>query len=363
MLPTQVSSLAAWWKADSGCYKDAGTTLCSNGDTVYQWNDQVGSNHFVQTTAGSRPTYQTNIQNSRPGVYFAGDYMRWSGSFSPSTAEIMAVLKTDSASPGGLADGIWDWGSNSTGNNHYPWNGNGLGYDDFGSTTRHDAITFAVTITNAHILHTKSASSSWVMRQNTTSVKNDGTNTVGFVTNKDIGWSSLSSVYIYGHFFEILLFNAALTEAERVGMEWYLHGRWNITGFPYTNTNKSGSTAFSSGASGSEVFEPGILDVSKNGSVAGSATMDGSWYTEYPRAASNTLASGVSSARVLDMYPQGTVGFESSVSHWEDIYKVPFDWSTVNRNPAFETNMNRRAVYSPYDRANMPRARGPRYRR
>lgn len=61
-----------WWKADALVYKDAGTTLCVNNDTIQQWASQVGSNHLTQATGAWRPTFLTSQRNGLPGVKLMG---------------------------------------------------------------------------------------------------------------------------------------------------------------------------------------------------------------------------------------------------------------------------------------------------
>lgn len=61
------SALIAWYKADAGVYKDAGSTLAGNNETVQQWNDQSGNSyHLSQGTLVSRATYKTNTLNALP---------------------------------------------------------------------------------------------------------------------------------------------------------------------------------------------------------------------------------------------------------------------------------------------------------
>jgi len=51
----------------------AGTTpVTSNGDPVGRFVDSVGDIALLQSTAGRRPTYQTNILNGLPGINFGG---------------------------------------------------------------------------------------------------------------------------------------------------------------------------------------------------------------------------------------------------------------------------------------------------
>lgn len=64
------TALVHHYKADANVYKDAGTTLCSDGDTVQQWNDQVGTLHLTMSSATHRPMYNTNQLNSLPGIKF-----------------------------------------------------------------------------------------------------------------------------------------------------------------------------------------------------------------------------------------------------------------------------------------------------
>jgi len=68
--PADLAGLVAWWKSDTGVYKDAGITpVSADGDHITQWNDQAGSNHLVQTVTNNQPKYSTaNALNSLPVV-------------------------------------------------------------------------------------------------------------------------------------------------------------------------------------------------------------------------------------------------------------------------------------------------------
>jgi len=88
-----------WFAADQQVYTDAGTTLATNGQTVQQWNDLSGNLDIDQPTAGSRPQFVTNVQNSLPAVYF--DDTRpdalWSANLLTTTQPflLMFVIKPD----------------------------------------------------------------------------------------------------------------------------------------------------------------------------------------------------------------------------------------------------------------------------
>lgn len=70
--PGGVAATTAWLRADEDVYVDAGTTLATNNQTVRQWNTRGGvtAANATQATAGSRPTYLTNVVNGNPVVRF-----------------------------------------------------------------------------------------------------------------------------------------------------------------------------------------------------------------------------------------------------------------------------------------------------
>jgi len=94
-VPT-TEGMLGWWKADADCYEDAGTDPCEDGDGVYQWNDQSGNGkNLIQTTAGNRPTYKTNIQNGLPAVRFDGSDDFYNNIALGATGTIAVVLSMD----------------------------------------------------------------------------------------------------------------------------------------------------------------------------------------------------------------------------------------------------------------------------
>jgi hypothetical protein len=60
-MPTPPTGPALWYKADAGIYKDAGTTLCSDGDTIAQITDWSGNGrHAGLVPFPTKPIYRTN---------------------------------------------------------------------------------------------------------------------------------------------------------------------------------------------------------------------------------------------------------------------------------------------------------------
>ena len=74
-----------WWKAGATCFSDAGTTPCTDGAAVYQWDDAGATElDLQQTVEVNRPAYRANYATTGyPGVEFAeasdADYLEKSG--------------------------------------------------------------------------------------------------------------------------------------------------------------------------------------------------------------------------------------------------------------------------------------------
>ncbi|MDG1433023.1 MAG: hypothetical protein P8Q41_03390 [Saprospiraceae bacterium] len=98
-----------WLKADANVYKNAGTTLATNGSLVQQWNDQSGNNiNATQGTSGNRPIYKTGIINGKPAIQFTGNtYLDGSALGIAGTGgfSFVFVTRATSYSAGGMFDG------------------------------------------------------------------------------------------------------------------------------------------------------------------------------------------------------------------------------------------------------------------
>ncbi|MGD1848073.1 MAG: hypothetical protein ACFB10_21980, partial [Salibacteraceae bacterium] len=67
------SSLKLWLRADAGVYTDAGVTLATDNQPVQEWHDQSSQgSKFRQTTPASRPTYKTSFVNGYPAIQLDG---------------------------------------------------------------------------------------------------------------------------------------------------------------------------------------------------------------------------------------------------------------------------------------------------
>ena len=62
--PSDLANLALWLKADALSLND--------GDAVSSWTDSSGANRHATATTTARPTYKSNIVNSKPVLRFNG---------------------------------------------------------------------------------------------------------------------------------------------------------------------------------------------------------------------------------------------------------------------------------------------------
>lgn len=67
--PSNISGLLTWFKADTGVYKDLGSTAAADTELVEQWNDQSGNAYnAVQAVSGQRPKFIANEFGGHPAV-------------------------------------------------------------------------------------------------------------------------------------------------------------------------------------------------------------------------------------------------------------------------------------------------------
>lgn len=227
------SGMTGWWSADYGVYSDAGVTPAVDTAGVYQWNDRVGGvNNWLQSGASLRPTYRTNIVNSKPVLRYGGvtddDYMVNVSimNFVTTTAKtIFTVAKWNNAGS------VWSEANNYyiayyTGANVDSYNYSG-GYQNVGKATSVGAWTVHTYLHNGTTLYsgcndTRTASLAGVA---------SGTSSTGssFITGYNF---TPGSNPFDGDLAEIITYNTALSEADRQTTERYLAQKYGIS-LPY----------------------------------------------------------------------------------------------------------------------------------
>lgn len=224
-LPTDISGLTLWCKADSGAYTDAGTTLATNGQTVQQWNDLSGNNNnFSQGTAGSRPTFTTDVQNGLPALVFDGvaDFMN-STIGADTSRTIFVVTEGLDVGFGGRFFGL-DSNSASVFDNtgvyaYYATQASGIGA--IGGNSLNPAII---------VLKVSSAASLTTYIDGVLGSTFDPADVVTTGTILTIGARDSSGTFPeHCHTYEVVVYDSALSDANINLVNSYLSGRWNIS--------------------------------------------------------------------------------------------------------------------------------------
>ena len=94
-LPTRISGLQLWLKADAGLWQDSvgGTPAVADSDVVGAWQDFSGnSNHAAQATTSKKPLLKTGIVNGRDVVRFDGTDDWLMGAFGSGLTQPFTVI-------------------------------------------------------------------------------------------------------------------------------------------------------------------------------------------------------------------------------------------------------------------------------
>lgn len=236
--PADLSGLALWLRSDTDVYQDAaGTTpVALNNDPVGLWKDLSGNaNDFSQSTAGSRPTYKTAVQNSLPGI--AGDAVadHLAGSVpvsGTSNRTIFVVLKAGETT----STNYWaDFGKSLASA------GQGYGLTgELGVRVYSGSRTFSALSTSAYqiVAIRQDGSNTNILEAwlDGVSLSVSATSAVAINTATDSGAmlfarnSSGSAVELSASTIcEIIVYDSALSASDRESVEAYLAGRYAIS--------------------------------------------------------------------------------------------------------------------------------------
>lgn len=214
--PEDIASIWAYYEGDSYSQADG-------SDITTAWTDKSGNGRHAAVTG--TPTFETNELNGQPIIRLGADTNDY---FTPpsmaglTAGTIICVWKvTDVTTHGGHRFG------SSGSASHYPFGGDGLIYDTFGSTTRKDSLTSQITILNNwHRLRIHSATNDWGMFQNGSTVHTTATNTVGFESSPRIGFNGAQNMKV--DLAAVYLFSAKLTTGEISDMNAYINSKYGI---------------------------------------------------------------------------------------------------------------------------------------
>ena len=200
---------------------------------VVKWYDQSGlGNHAVTADMNSCPAVAPDGANGRAVVRFNGaqemdlpDVLAGA-----SAGEIIAVVKVVDKSLGNYEDGnnkLWNFNQNGAGyykseadpETYYHYNT--FGFDDSGESTE---VPVSL-VSNYHVFDTRSSPELWAEYYNGVLHHSADGQTATFNSAPNIG----SGVFA-GDFAEILIYDHALTDEERLSVNAYLKDRYAIAG-------------------------------------------------------------------------------------------------------------------------------------
>lgn len=229
--PATIAGLKLWLKADAGAL-NASDLAATDTEAVKTWQDQSGNGwHATQATAGNRPAWYIGASsNGSPVVRFDGvdDYFQLGNLMSGAaagTAFVVLSINNDPPAPDRSSGPLSRFGTPS--NAHYPWI-DGAIYDDFGSTVRKDAIAVAPSLAAWRVYEVLSAAGDWRNYLDGSLLHATTSNTVAWGATPFIGSNGLGQYFIDGDIAEVLVYAAALSDADRQAVESYLMSKYAI---------------------------------------------------------------------------------------------------------------------------------------
>ena len=237
LIPT--SGLSLWLKAD------AGVTLFGPGPDVTVWADQSG-NGIIATAIDAYPTYNSSDLNGKPTINLSSIAVGNNQSFSidsdpmgESGTTAFAVVYVEDVCNDGNDNGPIFGNFGSTIDNdpqaqgHYPYGPLCLVYDSFCTTSRKEALTPPVTITNAWSLYSVSSTTDdWRAYVNGLLMHSDASNTYNNTPYNSalyIGYQDADGAYtLKGKIAEAIMYNRVLATPERQQVEAYLNAKYDI---------------------------------------------------------------------------------------------------------------------------------------
>jgi hypothetical protein len=197
---------------------DTSTPITADGQSIGYAADKSGTgNHVLQATAGSRPTYKTNIQNGLSAALGdGGDWLRASFTNLAQPNTIFLVIKNPAAGTENIFDGggggrevLYHTATNIR------W---------FAGSDRDTGVAVTTTTHSMAILFSGASS---VLRRNGAQIDafNVGTNALGGITLMS---SSSGSSGLAGYMMEIIVCNADLSTPVMQAIEAYLATKWGF---------------------------------------------------------------------------------------------------------------------------------------
>lgn len=231
MIPTDIPGLKYWFRADGGgteLFQDSALTIpaTANADPVGGWKDQSGNTYHATAAAnGNRPSLRTNVQNGLSVVRFDGsaspnnDYLSTTGATlsQPNTIFVVASWSTGTGRilVGSITAGVLNNISAVTASSQWQLS-SGSTLTSSGTLTASAKYTFSAIYNGASSKGYRDRSlemSGNAGSQSLASLR-IGSNTAGTGGQ----WN--------GDVCEVVVYNSALSDADRASVESYLALKW-----------------------------------------------------------------------------------------------------------------------------------------
>ncbi len=200
-------------------------------DAGMVWPDQSGrGNHATQATIADQPVRAANALNGRPMVRFdgIGDSLNLPDVMNGANAgEAFVVLKSTRL-PGSYQE-LWKFsatGNYYSGESSYFPSWDGRIYESFG---RSSAVAFdatQVTPSQVQIYNVAASSAEWAVRQNGLVVSRTAGAAAAFLTSPVLGRGLYGGNSFEGDIAEVVMYDRALTDAERDIVNAYLYAKY-----------------------------------------------------------------------------------------------------------------------------------------
>jgi hypothetical protein len=260
--PTSITGLQLWLDAsDSGTLYNAtsGGSLVAADGSVARWEDKSGNaRHATQSTAGNRPVRKTAIQNGLDVLRFDGtdDFLDSTDFLDLTSGQAMtAFVVLKRASTGGNHQILSKYGFSNANDDSTQkgWNWMFLSTDriranftsvanDGFSTRLSDSTVTASSFTVLALKSSAGSLSSSMLYRNSSVVASSATaadmetlsDTTYAITIGALRYTFNSAADKYLQFAnadyaEVIIYNSALSDANRAAVESYLIGKWGIS--------------------------------------------------------------------------------------------------------------------------------------
>jgi len=222
-LPMPTSGLHLWLRADADVYN--GATLLTSTGLASQWRDQSGNGRTASMATTTRqPTFVPGALNGRPVIRFSGAQSMNLNVFSQPTLFSVFVVGKNSLTSESFSM-ILGPGGNSP-NNQLRWNNGSQAL----FVTQNAGTIVTSPIGNTRVYHALSArydGSTMTFYRDGNAMSSTNFTTTAPWTIASVG-SWYSTYYMTGDLAEVIIYDRALSEAERASVNAYLRSKYNL---------------------------------------------------------------------------------------------------------------------------------------